>query len=195
MAAVGLDSTDTQEFVRTYSAKLVKYCSAFSAPGTQVFDPDLKARLPQGYSKEFAPLPPTGGYQPTPAAQYASGGIVSNGADMMRFLLYSMGRLPGGITDAALKSQQAETFRVGPCAGAGAGTVTSYGWFHAKLETPNGEAVVVNKNGGVAGFTSWMGFSSWQGTGAPSSHGLFVLSNSPASTRLGNAAMKLLLRS
>ena len=72
--------------------------------------------------------------------------------------------------------------------------VTSYGWFHTKLETPNGEAVVVNRNGGVAGFTSWMGFSSWQGTGAPSPHGLFVLSNSPASTRLGNAAMKLLLR-
>jgi beta-lactamase class C len=68
------------------------------------------------------------------------------------------------------------------------------GWFHAKVETPNGEAVVVSKNGGVPGFTSWMGFSSWQGTGAPSSHGLFVLSNSPASTRLGNAAMKLLLR-
>ena len=113
MAAVGLDSADTQEFVRTYNAKLVKYCSAFSAPGTQVFDPDIKPRLPQGYSKEFAPLPPTGGYQPTPAAQYASGGIVSNGADMMRFLLYSMGRLPGGLTDAALKSQQAETFRVG----------------------------------------------------------------------------------
>jgi beta-lactamase class C len=194
MAAVGLDSTDTQEFVRTYNAKLVKYCSAFSAPGTQVFDADLKPRLPQGHSKEFAPLPPTGSYQPTPAAQYASGGVVSNGADMMRFLLYSMGRLPGGLNDAALKSQQAETFRVAPCSGAGAGPVTSYGWFHAKAETPNGEAVVVNKNGGVAGFTSWMGFSSWQGTGAPSSHGVFVLSNSPGSTRLGNAAMKLLLR-
>jgi len=194
MAAVGLDSADTQEFVRAYNAKLVKYCSAFSAPSTQVFGPDLKPSLPQGYTKEFAPLPPTGGYQPTQAAGYASGGVVSNGADMMRFLLYSMGRLPGGLNDAALKSQQAETFRVTPCSGAGAGPVTSYGWFHAKLEAPSGETVVVNKNGGVAGFTSWMGFSSWQGTGAPSSHGVFVLSNSPASTRIGTAAMKLLLR-
>jgi beta-lactamase class C len=52
---------------------------------------------------------------------------------------------------------------------------------------------VLNKNGGVAGFTSWMGFTSWQGTGAPSSHGVFVLSNGPGSTRLGNNAMKLLL--
>jgi CubicO group peptidase (beta-lactamase class C family) len=194
MAAVGLDSADTQVFVRAYNAKLVKYCSAFSAPGTQVFDPDLKPRLPQGYSKEFVPLPPTGAYEPTPAVAYASGGIISNGADMMRFLLYSMGRLPGGLNDAALKSQQAETFGVAPCSGTGGGPVTSYGWFHAKFAAPSGEAVVVNKNGGVAGFTSWMGFSSWQGTGAPSSHGLFVLSNSPASTRIGDAAMKLLLR-
>ena len=51
MAAVGLDSADTQEFVRTYNAKLVKYCSAFSAPGTQVFDPDVKPRLAQGYTQ------------------------------------------------------------------------------------------------------------------------------------------------
>src|SRR6201988_1687415 len=105
-----------------------------------------------------------------------------------------MVNLPGGINDAALKSQQTETFRVAQCTGAGSGPETSYGWFHARFAAPSGEAVVINKNGGVAVFTSWMGFSSWQGTGAPSSHGLFVLSNSPARPRLGNAAMKLLLR-
>ena len=52
MTAVGLDSADTQEFVRAYNAKLVKYCSAFSAPSTQVFDPDLKPRLPQGFPSD-----------------------------------------------------------------------------------------------------------------------------------------------
>ena len=51
----------------------------------------------------------------------------------------------------------------------------------------------LNKNGGVAGYTSWMGFTQWQGTGAPSSRGLFVLSNGPDSTKLGKNMMKLLL--
>ena len=65
--------------------------------------------------------------------------------------------------------------------------------------TPYGQGVVdafawINKNGGVAGFTSWMGFTSWQGTGSPSSHGVFVLSNSHGGTPMGINAMKLLLR-
>jgi len=62
------------------------------------------------------------------------------------------------------------------------------------MPTPQGEAIVLNKNGGVAGFTSWMGFTSWQGTGAPSADGAFVLTNSHGGTRMGIDAMKLLLR-
>ena len=38
---------------------------------------------------------------------------------------------------------------------------------------------MLNKNGGVAGFTSWMGFTSWQGTGAPSSRGVFRAQQRP----------------
>jgi hypothetical protein len=53
---------------------------------------------------------------------------------------------------------------------------------------------VLNKNGGVAGFTAWMGFTQWQGTGKPSPHGVFVLSNGPRSTAIGMNTMKLLLR-
>ncbi len=146
-----------------------------------------------GYTEKFVSLLPSRNYQPSREAGYGSGGIVSNGADMMQFLLYNMGRLPGGLADPALAYQQTETFRAAPCSGEGPGPVTSYGWFHRELETPRGKIVVLNKNGGVAGFTSWMGFTSWQGTGAPSSHGVFVLSNGPGSTRLGNNAMKLLL--
>jgi beta-lactamase class C len=104
-----------------------------------------------------------------------------------------MGRLPGGLTDPGLALQQTETFQAGPCEGAGAGPVTSYGWFHGKFKTPEGEAIVLNKNGGVAGFTSWMGFTRWQGNDAPASHGLFVLSNSHGSTPIGLDAMRMLL--
>ena len=194
MAAVRLDSTDTQEFVRTYNEKLVRFCNRFTATDTQVFRFDLKPRLPMGYTENFASLPSRRNYQPSREAGYGAGGIAGNGADMMRFRLYNMGRLPGGLTDPALAYQQTETFHAASCSGEGRGPVTSYGWFHAGFETPRGRIVVLNKNGGVAGFTSWMGFTSWQGTGAPSSYGVFVLSNGPGSTRIGSNAMKLLLR-
>jgi beta-lactamase class C len=193
MAALRLNSHDTQAFARAYNEKLVKFCGGFSATDTQVFHADLKPRLPMGYTAKFVSLPSSRNYQPSREAGYGSGGIVSNGADMMQFLLYNMGRLPGGLTAPALAYQQTETFRAAPCSGEGPGPVTSYGWFHRELETPRGKVVVLNKNGGVAGFTSWMGFTSWQGTGAPSSHGVFVLSNGPNTTRIGNNAMKLLL--
>ena len=111
---------------------------------------------------------------------------------MMQFLLYNMGRLPGGLTDHALAYQQKPSFTSHSCSPTGTPT-TSYGWFRAKRQSSRGETVVMNKNGGVAGYTSWMGFTQWQGSGAPSPHGLFVLSNGPDSTKLGNAMMKLLL--
>ncbi|WP_374991440.1 serine hydrolase domain-containing protein [Bradyrhizobium sp. LHD-71] len=193
MATVKLDSTDTQEFARTYNENLVKFCRGFSAINTQVFHPDFKPRLPMGYTRKFAPLSSRSKYQPSREAGYGSGGIVSTGADMMQFLLYNMGLLPGGLTDPALTYQQKETVRAAPCSGRGPGPMTSAGWFHAKTETSRGVAVVLNKNGGVPGFTSWMGFRSWRGPGAPSSQGVFVLSNSPASTRIGTSAMKILL--
>jgi CubicO group peptidase (beta-lactamase class C family) len=194
MATVKLASLDADAYVDSYNAELGKFCRGFSANNTQVFHPDLKPRLPMGYTRRFSSLPPGSNYQPARDAGYGSGGIVSTGADMMQFLLYNMGRLPGGPADRALAYQQTDTVQAAPCSGAGPGPTTSCGWFHAKVQTPGREAVVLNKNGGVAGFTSWMGFVGWQGTGAPSPHGAFVLSNSPASTRIGNEVMKLLLR-
>jgi CubicO group peptidase (beta-lactamase class C family) len=193
MAAVKLASPNGQEFADSYNAKLAQFCRGFSATNTQVFQPNLKPRLPMGYTRQFEALPASNNYQPVREGGYGSGGIVSTGADMMQFLLYNMGRLPGGLTDRALAYQQAETLRAAPCSGTGPGPTTSSGWFHGKVQAPQREIAVLNKNGGVAGFTSWMGFTGWQGTGAASSHGVFVLSNSPVSTRMGNTIMKLLL--
>jgi len=195
MATVKLDRPNGPEFAERYNEQLVKFCRGFSATNTHIFHPGLKPRLPRGYTRRFVALPSESNYRPTREVGYGSGGIISTGADMMQFLRYNMGRLPGGQTDRALAYQQIDTLHAPPCSGEGPGPVTSYGWFHAKRQTPRGETVVLSKNGGVAGFTSWMGFTSWQGTGAPSSHGAFVLSNSPASTRIGNEAMKLLLDS
>jgi hypothetical protein len=56
-----------------------------------------------------------------------------------------------------------------------------------------GQTMVLSKNGGVAGFSSWMGFTRWQGTGAPSLRGVFVLNNAHDATKLGRNIMKQLL--
>lgn len=193
MAALRIDNTDTEAFVDEYDKRLKQLCSKFEAPNTAVFRADLKSRLPIGYNRRLMPLPADSLYRPSHPPGYGSGGIVSNGADMLRYLLYNMGRLPGGQTDAALAYQQTQTFRTPACSATGGSPMTGYGWFHAPVQTSQGQTTVLNKNGGVAGFTSWMGFTQWQGTGAPSSHGLFVLHNGPRATAIGINAMKLLL--
>jgi len=193
MATVRQANLDTAAYAEHYNTELQRFCRGFGANNTQVFHPRLKPHLPTGYTRRFVALPQESNYQPARDAGYASGGIVSTGADMMQFLLYNMGRLPGGLNDRALAYQQTDAMQTPPCSGNGPGPMTSYGWFHAKVPTPDGETIVLNKNGGVAGFTSWMGYVAWQGSGAPSRLGVFVLSNSPASTRLGNRIMRLLL--
>jgi len=192
MASLGIDSTDTDALVAAYDRRLKQFCSGFGAPNTTVFRPGMKPRLPLGYTARLAPLAAGNDYQPSNPPGYGSGGIVSNGADMLRYLLYNMGRLPQGLSDPALAYQQTETFKAAACAGKGA-PVTSYGWFHAPVQTAQGPATVLNKNGGVAGFTSWMGFTRWQETGKPSTHGVFVLSNGLRSTPIGMNTLKLLL--
>ncbi|MPZ37457.1 MAG: serine hydrolase [Rhizobiales bacterium] len=193
MAALRIDSTNTDAFVTQYDKRLKQFCAKFDAPNTAVFHANMKPRLPVGYTRRFVALPARSLYRPCNLPGYGSGGIVSNGADMLRYLLYNMGRLPGGLTDPALVYQQTETFRTAACSATGGSPVTGYGWFHTPIQTGRGHATVLSKNGGVPGFTSWMGFTKWQGTGAPSSHGVFVLHNGPRSTGIGTNAMKLLL--
>jgi beta-lactamase class C len=192
MAALGLDSRQPGTLPRLYAQQLAAFCSRFSANQTRLFSPELKPLLPRGHTKQLEALPPRAPYLPTQWPHVGAGGVISCGADMMQFLLYNMGRLPGGLTDQALAYQQRPSFTSHSCSATGSPT-TSYGWFRAKHASSRGETVVLNKNGGVAGYTSWMGFTQWQGTGAPSPRGLFVLSNGPDSTKHGKNMMKLLL--
>ena len=91
MASLKIDSTDTDAFVAAYDRYLKQFCAGFGASGTVVFHPGLKPRLPIGYTQRLAPLAAGNDYQPSNAPGYGSGGIVSNGADMLRYLLYNMG--------------------------------------------------------------------------------------------------------
>lgn len=194
MASLRIDSLDTDAFVGEYNRRLGQFCSKFGAPETAVFQADMKPRLPIGYTRRLMALPANDPYRPSNPPGYGSGGIVSTGADMLRYLLYNMGCLPGGVTDLALAYQQAETFQVPSCSQASGSPKTGYGWFHTPVQAPNGQAVVLSKNGGVRGFTSWMGFTSWQGSGAAATHGVFVLSNGLRSTKIGMDTMRELLK-
>lgn len=193
MAMLRTDSTDTNAFVAQYDQRLKQFCSMFGASSTGVFQPEVKPRLPVGHTRRLEALPARSSYLPCSLPEFGSGGIVSNGADMLRYLLYNMGRLPGGLTDGALAYQQTEAFPTPPCSSTGRLPVTGYGWFHTSIQTAQGATTVLSKNGGVPGFTSWMGFTKWQRTGAPASCGVFVLHNGPRSTGIGQNAMKLLL--
>lgn len=191
MAALGLDSREPGTLPALYGQQLAAFCGKFAAVETRLFAPELKRQLPRGYTKDMAPLPPRNPYRPTEWPHVGAGGIISTGADMMQFLLYNMGRLPGGPGDPALAYQQTRTFRTNACSTGRSGPTTSYGWFHAPMGP--GPTMILSKNGGVAGFSSWMGFARWQGTGAPSPYGVFVLSNGHDSTKLGRNVMKQLL--
>jgi CubicO group peptidase (beta-lactamase class C family) len=192
MAALGLDSRQPGTLPGLYAGALADFCSRFAATETRIFDPGLKPQLPRGHRKDMQALPARASYRPTEWPHVGAGGVISTGADMMHFLLYNMGQLPGGVGDPALAYQQTRTFEAHSCASTGS-PITSYGWFHAPHRTAAGRTMVLSKNGGVAGYSSWMGFKQWQGTGLPSSHGLFVLSNGHDSTKLGKELMRKLL--
>jgi CubicO group peptidase (beta-lactamase class C family) len=191
MAALGLDSRQPGTLPALYAQQLAAFCRKFGAGETRLFSPELKRQLPRGHRKDMEALPPRDPYRPTEWPHVGAGGVISTGADMMRFLLYNMGRLPGGLDDPALAYQQTRTFHANACSSGRAGPTTSYGWFHAPMGP--GQSTVLSKNGGVAGYSSWMGFARWQGTGAPSPYGVFVLSNGHDSTKLGRAIMRQIL--
>lgn len=192
MAGVGISGLSAPAFADRYDQRLQAFGARFSASNTRWFQPGMKPRLPIGYTRAWQALRPRADYRPTSPVQVGSGGIVSTGADMLAYLRLNMGLLTGGLSDPALAYLQGADARAPACAGPGAPR-TAYGWFRASMPSPQGPRVVLNKNGGVAGFTSWMGFADWQGSGRPSTHGVFALGNGPVATPIGERAMRMLL--
>lgn len=192
MAGTGIAGVTAEGFADRYDQRLKAFGATFGATRTGWFRPEMKARLPQGYTKPWGAVPANDPYRPVSPTGIGSGGLVSNGADMLAYLRLNMGLMDGGLSDPALAYQQGADIRTPACTGPGAPR-TAYGWFRASIKTPDGPVTVLNKNGGVRGFTSWMGFSAWQGTNTPSPAGLFVLANGPVATPLGMQAMRRLL--
>jgi CubicO group peptidase (beta-lactamase class C family) len=172
-----------------------------TAPAT----PNVAAILPAGYNVDGQPLPESTSYYETRwSTLFGGGDLVSTGDDMYRWLRYNMGY---GPLDSLLRRQQTPSWSWAmeqPPAKPGTLACldhkplvhpisTAVGWFRPSWGT-SGSVRGLAKNGGVEGFTSWMGFVEWMGTGKPSRNGAFVLTNyGGAATALGQSIIKILV--
>jgi CubicO group peptidase (beta-lactamase class C family) len=116
---------------------------------------------------------------------FGAADLLSTGNDMHKWLAYNMGI--GGADYPLLRAQQSPSWiwtETVPAASGGdvcpALTHNPYplnaaiGWFRTRWEN---DVAILSKNGGVNGFSSWMGFVQWAESGTPSPLGAFVLTN------------------
>ncbi len=160
-----------------------------TAPYNSSMDPNL----PVGYDKSGTIFPLGRSYAPTGPMLFGAGYLVSTGNDMMTWLQFNMGIPTTSLPE--LKLQQLNTWTLPQCPpdAKKKAPLVSLGWFH-HTETINGEQVTyLAKDGGVGGFTSWMGFQSWVETGQASPIGCFVLTNSHGASGLGTSIINILL--
>ena len=188
MAALNLNSTDSDAFGTQYNNALIQYCQTFgvdaagSTPTTIVYNQADTGTLPVGYDKTFQQkIAP-----PCSIVEYGSGGIVSCGADMLQFLLYAMSSSYPSFT------QEYRWQHTSYCSGT-EGPITGYGWF-IKTRTIKGQPIrTVAKDGGVAGFTAWIELEQRPSQGTNSPRGVFVLTNGPDAVMLGSQAFARLI--
>lgn len=192
LAGSGGGQGSMAEAAERYDHALKAYGAGMGMNATGIFRPQMKPRLPVGYRKAWQPLPARADYAPTGLAGIGSGGVVSTGNDMLAFLRASMGHGVGGVENPALAYQQGNIFDAPRCGG-GKAPRTAYGWIMHDVSDASGPLALVTKDGAVAGFTAWMGFLAWQGTGAPSPYGMFALVNGPGAAGLGLRAMRRIL--
>ncbi|MBV9889183.1 MAG: beta-lactamase family protein [Acidobacteria bacterium] len=158
------------------------------------------SELPAGYTKKDGILSEEYDYlYPSWKTLVGFGDLVSTGNDMLIWLSYNMGI--GGRDVSLLTVQQQPRWtwleQVPPqkypltCTSVklAAPVRTARGWFHSPT-IPG----VLEKEGDVPGFSSWMGFQRWVHKGVPSKNGVFVLvNNQPGVGQLGDDIMSILL--
>jgi hypothetical protein len=188
MAALNLDSTDTDAFGTAYNNALIQYCQMFgvdptgSSPTTIVYNQVDTGSLPIGYDTSFQQkIAP-----PCSIVEYGSGGVVSTGADMLNFLLYCMStNYPAFMQEYRWQHPQ--------YCSAGEGPITGYGWFIGTQQIKNQPIRVVSKDGAVAGFTAWIALEQRPSLGTKSPRGVFILTNGPDAVTLGKEAFARLI--
>ncbi|WP_068471002.1 serine hydrolase [Candidatus Protochlamydia phocaeensis] len=112
---------------------------------TVIFVPsDLRTHVARGYNKEGQPIPPS--YKPMLNA--GSGAIRSTSQDMLKFLEANLGLRGPIFLQKAMRFAQQGFFQVNPHLTLG------LGW--QRFQSP--PWLIIDKNGGMAGFSSYIGF-------------------------------------
>jgi hypothetical protein len=203
LAALGV-SSPSQPVAEQWAQAVAELGGAIGlSPASRPWSPSTYNDLPAGYASGslFPEDQDYGG--PNWLTMGGGGNLASNGNDMLRWLRYNMGVL--GLDLPLLIEQQQRTWTWTTKSPQAAGVTacvassmrspvtTSLGWFHAS--PPWNPAVrFLTKNGGVKGFSSWMGFGRWAGSGSPAKTGLFVLANAPRTADvIGARALRALL--
>lgn len=199
LAAIGVRDP-SQPVAQEWAAALAQLGHAIGLRETQPWNAQSANVLPAGYDRNGALYAQAENYGgPHWSVMGGGGNLMSTGNDMLRWLEYNMGRT--GLDAAILAEQQRPAYawarRIPPQRGAGGcitesttHPVTALGWFHVNRA---GRPPALTKNGGVRGFSSWMGFERWIDSGSPSRAGVFALANAPkAADVLGNRVFALL---
>lgn len=193
MAALELDSIDTQEFAHAYNETLAKFCRGFSAASTHVFhqrEAEIADGLHEGFCAvavgERLPAEPRGRirirrhrqrrrrHDAAPAIQH---GTPARRPDGPGARLPADRDLSGGVLFGQ-RGGAGDELRLVPC----------------RRRNPARKGRGSERERRRRRVHLLDGIHALAGHGAPSSHGVFVLSNSPGSTMIGNNAMKVLLR-
>ena len=202
LAIVGLNPQNPYvDVYEAYNEQLATLCKDLCMGNTALFNKSQVPSMACGYNGT-TPFGVNQSYQPTPAMLFGSGSIVSCASDMLQWLLYNMGQLQPSPTEFAILQTQQQTGSVrskcgtttGTCgAGQSQGPTVGIGWFFPTIAGAAGR--VLSKDGGVQGFTSWMGFESWvqNGANAPSGNGVVVLSAGHIASPVGQKIMSTLL--
>jgi beta-lactamase class C len=200
IAALDPGRSEKVDIYTDYNRHLGQLCQELAMPLTALFEPNQVPHMACGY-KDRIPFSTTENYQPGSRMHFGAGGIVSCASDMLRWLLYNMGRLPASNADRHLLTMQQSERRKRPRCGTttgkcgddeGDGAATALGWFLPKA-TDGTATQVLSKDGGVHGFTSWMGFESWVEVGEPSRNGVVVLAAGQEASHAGKKIMEHLL--
>ncbi|MBV8212890.1 MAG: beta-lactamase family protein [Verrucomicrobia bacterium] len=146
--------------------------------------------LPVGYTysspSSFSPAAP--GHNVFPA-YYGGGGVVSTPSDVLTWLQFNMGMLKNNPLYPILEKTETPSTKVTTPNGGQMGL----GWFLDNWTTP--QITVLNKDGSLAGYNSFMLFVDWVGTAVPSQAGVFVLTNSDGLTNGSESAVQYIAQS
>jgi beta-lactamase class C len=202
LAIAGLNPQNPYDNVYgSYNEQLVALCAELGMGNTALFNTGQVSSMACGYSGT-TPFSEGQSYRPAQAMEFGSGSIVSSPANMRQWLLYNMGQLRPSPTEFAILQTQQQTgsarnkcgTTTSSCgAGQPQGPTVGIGWFFPKIAGAAGR--VLSKDGGVPGFTSWMGFENWvqNGANAPSGNGVVVLSAGQIASPVGQKIMSKLL--